>query len=273
MENLQNLLRLERVILSNKISKGIYEKGMNRVRMVSTVGKWIIGYYEGNVNYLRPYEALHLMEMCKLEVTFEAVPMSIEQAYAIFLDESNDETFEEYLVYSYLSRAGYLVYIHNPQIDREKFEAAAARVSNKEDEMVWCVLKEKLNLPVSADFIKLEHELYESTKTTMNTFCEQISGERTENVGESSQAENEPPIKRHKPEPEEPVIRNFIDILKTEVEYYTYEHIFNKFSYIKRAETFAAPDREWKLKFDIFLPNTNFKRTEDLPNYRIVIVK
>lgn len=277
MENLQNLLRLERVVLSNKISRGIFERDENRVRMVSTSGKWNNnGYYEGNVNYLRPHEVLYLMEMSKLEVTFETVPMSIEQAYAIFLDDGNEVKFEEYLVFSYLSRAGYFVNIHKPDVDREKFEAAAARVTNKEDEMVWTVLMEKLDLPVSADFIKLEHELYEATKKSMETLCEQISGKCEDEITAGSSREDfqEPPAKRHKPEPEnQNQTRNFIDILKTEVEFYTHEHIFNKFSFVKRAENFETPERELKISFDIFLPKTNFKRTEDLPNYRIVVVK
>lgn len=242
--------------------------------MISTVGKWNVGYYRNGVNFVSPHEALYLMEMCKLEVTFETIPMSIEQAYAIFLDESNEVSFEEYLVYSYLSRAGYFVHIHKPDVDREKFEAAATRVINKEDEMVWCVLKEKLSLPVSADFIKQEHELYEITKSSMNSLCEQISGKLAEREAELDvRNEDEPSAKRHKPEPEKHLTRNFIDTLKTEVEYSSYEHIFNKFSYIKRAENFEMTDRNLKFNFDIFLPKINFKKTEDLPNYRIVIVK
>lgn len=268
MENLQGLLRLERVILTNKISKGVYEQEWKRVRVVSTVGKWINGYYEANVNYLRPHEALYLMEMCKLEVTFETVPMSIEQAYAIFLESCNDMSIEVYLVYTYLSRTGYFVQIHNAETDKERFEAAAKRLTNKEDEMIWSVLMEKLNLPVSADFNRLEKELYERTKEVMESFNQQISGKREENS-----SSDEPPTKKHKSEPEATSTRDFIDILKTEVEFYTYENIFKKFSFVNRAESFATLERALKFNFDIFIPKTNFKKSEDLPNYRIVVVK
>ena len=276
MQNLHNLLDLERVILTNKIAKGILEG--NRVKVVSTVGKWNHGYHEDAVNYLRPHEALFLIEMCKLEVTFDSVPMSIEQGYAIFLDPANEVSFEDYLVYSYLSRAGYFVYVHKYELDRDKYEAAKVKVADKEDEMIFSVLNEKLNFPVSEDFRKQEKELYEKVKKSMEGFCEQISGMRKEISAGTSKCKkalnsNEPPKKRQKIEPKEIADRSFIDILKDEVEYFSYEHIFNKFSFIKRANCFEESGRKLKFTFDIFLPRINFKKTEDLPNYRILIIK
>jgi tRNA-splicing endonuclease subunit Sen54 len=273
MDNFQNLLNLERVILTNKVSKAIYDG--TRVRVVSTVGKWIHGYHEDAVNYLRPHEALFLMEMCKLEVTFDSVPMSIEQGYAIFLDPSGEVPFEDYLVYSYLSRAGYFVYTHRFEKDREKYEAAEARVLDKEDEMIFCVLMEKLNQPVTESFVKQESELYEKTKTCMEVLCEQISGKRGDVPGTSriKTAVEEPPVKRQKTETKVVEDRSFIDILKNETEYSTYEHIFESFSFIKRAENFEESEGKLKFTFDIFLPKMHFKRTEDLPNYRVLVVK
>lgn len=271
MENLWNLLRFQRVILSNKISKGVFDEDKNRVKMISHCGKWNVGHYEDNVMYLKPHEALQLMEMSRLEVKFDTVTMSIEQAYAIFLGPRGDVSIEEYLVYSHLTRAGYIVFQHDPQSDGEKFEAFKTRSTlSKEDEMVWCVLMEKLNLPVSQQFISQETELYELTKCAMETHCAIISGVRNENL---KQVPDDPPSKRQKLIDDESPTQNFLDVLKTEVEYFTYQEIFNKFSFIKRAETFEPTKRKLKFHFDVFLPKVNLRRSEELPNYRLIVIK
>lgn len=230
--------------------------------------------------------------MSRIEIRFDTVVMSIEQAYAVFLDPSNEVSFEEYLVYSYLCRAGYFVYQHDPEIDSNKFLAAENKtIINKEDEMVWCVLMEKLNLPVSANFIDQEKSLYEDTKNKMNLHCEQICGKRHEEEAEKEtpidlsmhfakncskrdlSPQNEPSSKKFKSDDSQTQNENFLDILKQEVEYIAYQEIFKKFNFLKRAESLQKPDRNLNLKFDIFLPKTNFKRTEDLPTYRLLIIK
>lgn len=237
------------------------------------------------------------MEMSRIEISFDTVVMSIEQAYAVFLDPCNEVSFEEYLVYSYLCRAGYFVYQHDPEIDSNKFQAAENKtVINKEDEMVWCVLMEKLNLSVSTNFIDQEKSLYEETKNKMNLHCEQICGKRQEEIAEQESPidlskhfsencpkvkrdlspqnpQSEPSSKKFKADDSQSQDDNFLDVLKQEVEYIAYQEIFKKFSFLKRAESFAQFDRQLNLKFDIFLPKTNFKRTEDLPTYRLLIIK
>lgn len=242
---------------------------------------------------MQPHEALYLMETGRLEVRLNDVVMSIEQAYTIFLDPRNDLSFEEYLVYSYLSRAGYIVYQNDPEAEINKINAAKSKsLAKKEDEMIWCVLMEKLNLPVPKMFINQEKQLYEETKMRMNLHCEQIQGARQE-AGESTDS-NSKIIKAHsrskrelspQESPDEPASKslksnsaesqehNFLDVLKTEVEYIAHQEIFEKFQFVKRANTFNSPSRKFSLKFDIFLPKTNFKRTEDLPTYRLIITR
>lgn len=278
LENLKALLGLERVILSTKISKGIYEKDKKRVKILSHSGKWNVGYYEDQVNYLRPHEALYQIEMRKLEMTFDNVIVSVEQAYAIFLDPGS---FQEYLVYANLIRAGYFVEQHDPLVDTQKYEALVNKMTvNKEDNMIWAVLMEKLNQPISTEFISQEHQLYEQTKAAMEVLSEKISGVREENntngrctAKRDLSPEECMPSKRHKPDIDEHQDHNFLDILKAEVEYSTYQESFKKLSFIKRSEDAKIPDRSLKFNFDVFLPKTNFKRTEDLPNYRIVVIR
>lgn len=274
IENLKEMLRLERVTMSSKISKGVYELDKNRVKVTFQAGKWKVGFHEDNVKYLRPHEALQLMEMKQLEVTFDSVIMSIEQAYEIFLDPDNGVSFEEYLTYSYLIRAGYFVEQHNFASDKQKFEMSMSKqLADKEDEMIWCVLMEKLNLPVTSKLKEKEPEIYENTKKTMENLCEEISGKRYEDNSNQSSNPDEPPCKRMKYDLDEAEEQNFLDILKTETKISSYQEIYQKFNFIKRTKNFTTSHRKLKISFDVHQPKSSFKRTEDLASYRVVVTK
>lgn len=194
--------------------------------------------------------------------------MSIEQAYATFLGGSEyDLSWEEYIVYSYLVRAGYYLFLPDPDIDLEKYEDSQLRnQSKREDDMIWCVLNENLNLPFSFEFVTSNYNLYEKTKAAMRNTFMAISGDTSDDV-------EEPPAKKFKPFEEEQE-RNFLDILKAESEYSTYEEIFKKFNFISRNE-FLNPteeEKKWNFSFDIYYQKTTFKRTEQLANYRLLVL-
>lgn len=72
INNLRDLLSLERVAPSNSRSRGIYETEEHRVRIIKSVGKcWTgCGYTEAGVMYLNPHEALLFMEMVKIIFKF-----------------------------------------------------------------------------------------------------------------------------------------------------------------------------------------------------------
>jgi len=213
--------------------------------------------------------------------------MSLEQAYVTFLDPSRSQiNFETFYVYSFLLRAGYIVSEYNSTIDKARHRTAQRKdVNNKEDEMIWCVLKERLSQPYKRELVQQERQLYEDTKMKMDSICEKITGQTTTHQDELMIADERASHKRmispeREGEGEEGNKRcrleevdelNFLDILKTELECYAYQEAFNKFSYIKR----SSKKREGNLRvhFDIFLPKTNIKRSEDLPNYRMVVVK
>ncbi|CRL01939.1 CLUMA_CG015250, isoform A [Clunio marinus] len=295
LENLHEFLSLERVLLSNKTAKGVYEFENRRVKVVKPAGRGCFGYIENKEQYLKPHEALFLMESGKISILFDTVMMSVEQAYAIFLDEANEVCLEEYLVYSYLLRCGFIVTLHDPDSDRLKIEKSQAISNiNKEDEMIWHVLRENLNQPVSSKFVTENYELYCKTKKKMTDICEKISGEYEEQEEECSTSDNsnkdagssnkrplssceddplENPCKEQKTSKEKSSDSNFLDILKREPEYKKYEEIFLKFSFIKRAEDLKSSEKKLKFKFDVFIPRADFKKTVDLPNYRILIIK
>lgn len=219
--------------------------------------------------------------MNKLEANFDGIPISVEQAYAIFLNARSELTLEEYLVYSHLVRIGYFVAIHNPEHDHDKYAAAEERKRlKKEDEMIWSVLMKKLKMPYSHEFIEKERDLYLNTKTEMNKHCIAISGQNhhtdyfnddDDDDDDGNQAE--PPLKKLKSVYDDGQVDTFLDILKTQRDYLSHEQQFKEFSYISRKDDDESIDcGQLKFSFDVFLPKRNFRRTEDLANYRLFLL-
>lgn len=290
LDNFREMLSFERVAIASNVSKGVYEPNQSRVKVLTCTGKWQVnfGYVEENVMYLKPYEALQLIEMGKLQVSFDEVIVSVEQAYALFLRVEDGMSHEEYSVFSHLSRAGYHVFQYDPEAEAQKFAIRNTKTAvSNEDEMIWCILMEKLNLPVPAPFIQQEYQLYQQTKKSMQDLCEKISGKR-DDPSSSNPVSSEGQREKRNPSPEgetsskklkqsdadnESQSSNFLDILKQEPEYLTNKHIFDTFSFIKRRENFDSVESKLKYSFDVYLPNANFKRTEDLPNYRLIVIR
>ena len=210
--------------------------------------------------------------------------MSVEQAYSIFLTSKCELSLEDYVVYSYISRIGYIIIIHDSEVDKEKFTFLEERKKvNKEDEMIWCILMQKLNMPFSKKTIESDYDLYVKIKSDMEKSAAIISGQDSKNDSlevddVEHESRNEPPHKKFKSNALNALEEdnNFLDILKTELEYLSYRQIFDKFSYVTR-KTFNDSDydnvRKLKFTFDVFLPKMHFKRTEHLSNYRVIVLK
>jgi hypothetical protein len=130
------------------------------------------------------------------------------------------------------------------------------------------VLNESLNLPFSFDFVTANYNNYLETKTAMQNHFNAIAGETT-----SCNNCYEPPPKKFKLFNDEQE-RNFLDILKAENEYLSYRELFKKFSSISRNEFPHPSDENRKLEFsfDVYYQKSNFKRTENLANYRLLVL-
>lgn len=207
--------------------------------------------------------------------------VSVEQAYAIFLDPDNDVSYSSYLVYSFLWRAGYFVFKHDPEVDILKYDAFVLKQTNQnEDEMIFNCLFEKLNLPVTNDLINQQPQLYKSTKAMMDGFSEKIRNSQTANKNIEYQTTHDnkrklsiiDEISPKKIKSEPLPMLNFLDFLKTEVEYSTHLKTFEKIDIIKKAVTFKSQKQDkLKIVFDTYIPKLEFKKNVDLPNYRILV--
>lgn len=260
LESLHKLLRLERVSFDNKIAHGVYEFNRGRVKLESNIGlKTNFGYFENQINYLRPHEALFLLEMCKLKITFNDVIMSLEQAYAIFLCCENSLALEEYVVYSQVMRCGYNVKLYNPNLSAEIPPGYAVEVSKK-DEMVWKIYSNSS----TEELPDVDKALHSQIKAEMDANFKQISGRESHDT-------IEPPAKKAKVNETES--EHLIDILKDEQSFKKYSELVSKFDFIKRHQVSTVDDESVQLNFHFDVFTAKQSTSEDIPSYRILVVK
>ncbi|XP_058791697.1 uncharacterized protein LOC131664531 [Phymastichus coffea] len=110
LKNRKKLLKLERVTRNSKLAVAEWLPGIQKAKVIKKSGqKWDnFGTYERSNFYLLPEEALMLLEMNNLEVLWNGMPLSIQQAYEVMINAENSKcTLDEYRVYSQLVKWGY----------------------------------------------------------------------------------------------------------------------------------------------------------------------
>lgn len=218
--------------------------------------------------------------------------MSLEQAYYLFLDPArNGLKYEQYVVYAHFMRTGFLVLKHDQQLDKQTFEANTNQSQNQLDnELIWCNLLKNLNLPFNEE-LALEHkESFEAMNSSVVQSSNNIKDQKTtgfayNELNQDIEMENAKPTtrsfylrvkcptKRKLNSSEEPPVKvprlnenHYLDILKVEQ-----IQISNLVSIdIIKKTPLVSGGRE--LEFDVYLPDTNYKKTL-LPDYRMIVVK
>ncbi|CAG5117096.1 unnamed protein product [Candidula unifasciata] len=110
-EERSSVLSEARVEKLRNLVEGTWD-GSKRLVNVKKTGKfWAhMGFTDKRRNWLYPEEALFLMECNALEVYHFGVPLSIQEAYNMFL--GSDVSIDEYQVFSHLRRLGFVVLRH-----------------------------------------------------------------------------------------------------------------------------------------------------------------
>lgn len=208
--------------------------------------------------------------------------VSIEQAYVLLLGELESERYTNYLVYSALSRSGYIVVKHVPpkEIPQEVTSA----------DCIWALLKEKVgNLPVP-DHIKTS-PIYPIAEKRMEDLKELITSQKAENpdivldpidlkFGQRKRMAVEEPIEEpaSKKEKFSTTGRSLVDQLKGEFSYAKFEEIFEKFDLVQLESQDYTKDEldtpsALKIIFDLHLHNKGFKKSEpNAPNFNVIIL-
>lgn len=108
VQNCKDLLNIERVERISQLASAEWLPEKKKAQVIKKSGQdWNnFGVEINNILYLIPEEALLLLEMNCLELLWNGLPLSIQQAYDILIDDIAC-TLEEYRVYSQLTRYGY----------------------------------------------------------------------------------------------------------------------------------------------------------------------
>ncbi len=218
--------------------------------------------------------------------------VSVEQAHALFLDPSkNCLNLSQYTAYSKLMRAGYILFKHDPNLDREIFEREVKRYEvDLETDLIWNCLMEKLNQPIQSQLIEDNQELFETIKNSMDLSCEIIKSQNSKieetplagsdfwkhsNMSSKSLKKRVSEIKAQTSSKKVKIYQqtgSFLDILKVEKEYQEFRGIFESIDVVKKLEEFSTEtSRDLKFDFDVYSPNSTHKKS-DPPDYRMVIL-
>ncbi|XP_063380973.1 uncharacterized protein LOC134667483 [Cydia fagiglandana] len=112
LEARRHIIEVERVEKCGTLSQADWNDELQLAEVTkNTGGHWqYIGHNIGRQLYLYPEEALYLMEVSCLQLKYNDVTVSIQQAYSLLLKDNN--SLIQYKVYASLSRLGYKVLRH-----------------------------------------------------------------------------------------------------------------------------------------------------------------
>ncbi|KAM3959177.1 tRNA splicing endonuclease subunit 54 [Aphomia sociella] len=115
LEARKHLIEVERIEKCGMLSHAKWREDLMLAEVTQqTGGYWqYLGHHIDKCLYLKPEEALYLIEVNCLLLKYNDVIVSLQQAYSLLLNEKI--SIAQYKVYAYLSRLGYKVFRHvNP---------------------------------------------------------------------------------------------------------------------------------------------------------------
>ncbi|XP_026487188.1 uncharacterized protein LOC113394187 [Vanessa tameamea] len=112
VEARKHLIEVERIEKSGTLSHAVWREELMLAEVTQKVGSYwqYLGHNKGKQLFLKPEEALFLMEINCLHLKYNDVKVSLQQAYSLLLTEKI--TLLQYKVYASLSRLGYRIYRH-----------------------------------------------------------------------------------------------------------------------------------------------------------------
>ncbi|XP_064547426.1 tRNA-splicing endonuclease subunit Sen54 isoform X2 [Drosophila montana] len=181
--NMRRQLSARRIERQAGRAVAIWRQDQQAVEVMRKDGKFeSFGYSQQGKFYLEYYEALFLLELNRLQLEFCDMIVSVEQAYVLLLGEAASDKYNNYLVYSALSRAGYIVIKHQAACPAAQTTSTSLATS---EDCIWALLEEALgNRPVSAH-IKAS-VFYNGTQARMAELKQQIISQTSASTDENS---------------------------------------------------------------------------------------
>ncbi|KAL9901997.1 tRNA splicing endonuclease subunit 54 [Glossina fuscipes fuscipes] len=109
------------------------------VRVIRKDGKFEnFGFNKHGQHYLEYYEALFLLEKNRLQLEYNSCVASIEQSYLLLIGEKHSQRCDEYLVYSVMTRSGYIL---NKYENRPKAHSHRKQEIRSREDCIWHILE------------------------------------------------------------------------------------------------------------------------------------
>nr|XP_020858310.1 tRNA-splicing endonuclease subunit Sen54 isoform X3 [Phascolarctos cinereus] len=133
-QELWTLLAEERVERRGSLVTAEWSPQDGVVTLKSFAGKFwqTMGFSEGGQQRLYPEEALYLLECGSIQLFYQDLPLSIQEAYEMLLAQGT-KGFLKYQVFSHLKRLGYVVRRFQPSLVQSPYE----RQLNLESGSIW----------------------------------------------------------------------------------------------------------------------------------------
>ena len=185
----KNLIAVERVNRISQLANAEWLPAQKKAKVKKYSGQdWgNFGLEKNGVLYLIPEEALFLLETNCLELTWNDVPLSIQQAYDLLIDNV-ECSLEEYRVYSQLVRHGYHIqrFIYNSERNTKYDESinTKRKVIIEPENGLWMIDSQEHNKDTD------NSKSVECVKKT-NTNVINSSIEVSENITEQSDITND----------------------------------------------------------------------------------
>ncbi|CAH2234819.1 jg13230 [Pararge aegeria aegeria] len=126
----RHLIQVERIDKSGVLNHAEWREELQLAEVTQNVGSYwqYLGHNVGKTLYLKPEEALFLLETGSLFLKYNDVKVSLQQAYSLLLRDRI--TLLQYKVYASLSRVGYRVYRHSTPKTNSKQNVNSQREEN-----------------------------------------------------------------------------------------------------------------------------------------------
>ncbi|XP_055912394.1 uncharacterized protein LOC129946285 [Eupeodes corollae] len=289
-DELKKQLSIPRVDRLAGRSEGEWDFERKAVKVLRKEGKFnVFGFSLNGELYLEPYEALFLLELNRIDISYYSMTMSIEQGYTLLLGEEESLNYKNYLVYSLFSRIGYIVQKYQNLVFSEEPPTF--------EDCIWSLLENSCqNKPIpdriqnSEYFPEVEKSMNDICKKIMNQEDQKSASKKEDYLDISFERKIKPSGKRkvdtstdswHSKRPRYDFEstseqKSFIDMLTKEEEYKKFEEIFQSFDIIKLTPQFEYDDmdcEDLQIQFDVHLHNENFRKSEPkVPAFRLAVL-
>lgn len=218
--------------------------------------------------------------------------VSVEQAYVLLLGEAASEKYNSYLVYSALSRAGYIVIKHQDICNTPQTSSAKEVAAVTSEDCVWAILEETACNKSVPEHIKAS-TYYATVQARLTDLKQQIIGHKStvldDNIKElependfkfdtrkrraQSELEEQAASKRTRSRKS----KSLVDNLKIDATYLRFQDTFEKFDIVQLQDYYDSEVnttlRSFKISFDLHLHNEGFKRSAPTsPTFSVIIL-